>query len=130
MPRTRVRPPWLIVACLVPFGCGADTEFSPDDPTQCAPVIVDVESSCAEFCATAVGECEAFTFDEESCRRGCETNLSEAYGCSEGCGTALEAMFRCVGERDDCQDVFDWRDRVDDHPCTDAVDDVALVCPF
>jgi len=122
-------PAWLIAVCLASAGCGGD-EFTPDDPTECVPVMVDAVDSCTDFCATAVGECDAFVFDEASCRQGCETNLSEAYGCSEDCGTALEVMFQCVAERDDCQDVYDWRDRIDDRACSSAVVDVSLVCPF
>ena len=111
-------------------GCGGDAGSNPDGPENCTPVTVDAEATCAAFCATAVGECEAFTFDDEACRAGCEENLSEAYGCSEVCGAALEGMFQCVAERDDCQDVYGWRDRTDDHACVDAVDDVGGVCPF
>ena len=123
-------PAWLIAVCLASVGCGGGTEFTPDDPAACAPAAVNVEDTCTGFCARVVGDCEAFVFDEASCRQGCQTNLSEAYGCSEDCGTALEAMFQCVTERDDCQDVYGWRDRTDDHACSSAVDDVSVVCPF
>jgi len=123
-------PAWLIAVCLAFVGCGGGTESTSEGPDECTPVVVDAEETCTAFCATAVGECQAFTFDEASCKQGCETNLSEAYGCSESCGTALDAMFQCVAEREDCQDVYDWRDRTDDHPCADAVDDVGVVCPF
>ena len=123
-------PAWLIAVCLASVGCGGGTEFTPDDPATCAPATVNVEDTCTGFCARVVGDCEAFVFDEASCRQGCQTNLSEAYGCSEDCGTALEAMFQCVTERDDCQDVYGWRDRTDDHACSSAIDDLSVVCPF
>jgi len=123
-------PAWLIAVCLAFPGCGEDSDFTPDDPTECEPVTVEVEGACTSFCARAVGDCEAFVFDEDACRQGCETNLGEAYGCSEDCGKALEAMFQCVTESEDCQDVYDWRDRTDDHACSSAVDDVGAVCPF
>lgn len=123
-------PAWLIAVCLASVGCGGGTEFTPDDPAACAPATVNVEDTCTGFCARVVGDCEAFVLDEASCRQGCQTNLSEAYGCSEDCGTALEAMFQCVAERDDCQDVYEWRDRTVDHACSSAVDDVSVVCPF
>jgi hypothetical protein len=121
----------LVAVCLASAGCGGGTESSPDEPTECAPASVEVEEPCTGFCARAVGDCEAFTFDEASCRQGCQTNLSEAYGCSDACGGALEAMFQCVAETDECQDVYDWRDRVsNDHACAAAVDNVGMLCPF
>jgi hypothetical protein len=102
-----------------------------EGPSECEPVPVEVDETCTSFCARVVGECEAFTFDEAACRRGCQANLSEAYGCSESCGTVLEAMFQCLADTEDCQDVYDWRDRATtNHACAAAVESVGLDCPF
>ena len=117
----------LLVFCAVVWGCSDGGDSTGTGGTK----IFEPGPTCIAFCARVIGECGAFTFDEASCRQGCQTNLSEAYGYSEECGTALEAMFQCVAETDDCQDVYDWRDRVStDHACTAAVDNVGVVCPF
>lgn len=117
---------WLCLSIGV-LGCGGGTETGGAGGT----IMIEPGPTCIAFCVKVIGECVAFTFDEASCRQGCQTNLSEAYGFSEECGTALEAMFQCVAETDDCEDVYDWRDRVStDHACTAAVDNVNVVCPF
>jgi hypothetical protein len=86
--------------------------------------------TCIAFCANVVGECGAFTVDEESCTQGCESNLAEERTKSEACGDAVEAVFECVAELE-CQGVYGWRDRdpLDAYPCRSAVADVDLACP-
>lgn len=117
----------LLVFCALVWGCSDGGDSTGTGGTT----IFEPGPTCIAFCARVIGECVAFTFGEASCRQGCQTNLSEAYGFSEECGKALEAMFQCVAETDDCQDVDDWRDRVStDHACTAAVDNVGVVCPF
>ena len=93
-------------------------------------MFIEPGPTCIAFCANVVGECEAFTFNEASCRQGCEGDLARERAKSEACGDAVEAVFRCISELD-CQDVYDLRDQVplDDAPCRSAVEDVDLVCP-
>lgn len=130
MRTAELRSASLLAMCIASTG-GCTGEAADAGPIECTPVIVDVEETCTSFCAKVVGECEAFiNFDEERCAEGCEANLQEAYGCSDDCGTALEAMFLCVAQVEDCDDVYGWRDRTDDHACVDEVDDVGVVCPF
>lgn len=133
---------WLAAVCLAVMGCGGSSSGGTGGtgaggsggegggPAECDPVVVEVEDVCTAFCANVIGECRAFTFNEEQCRGGCEDNLEEAYGCSDDCGVTLEAMFQCVAEMDDCRDVFGWRDVTNDHACVDEVGDVGVFCPF
>jgi hypothetical protein len=89
--------------------------------------------TCTAFCAKVIGDCGVFTFDEASCRQGCEGNLAEERAVSEVCGDAVEAVFQCVSELD-CDGVNAWLDQTpsDAYPCraeVTAVDAVREVDP-
>jgi hypothetical protein len=81
--------------------------------------MVEPGPTCIAFCVQVIGSCMAFGFTEESCRQGCQTNLDDEYARAEACGEAVEAVFICVSELEDCQSVRDWRDQVpaDSFPC-------------
>lgn len=134
------RRPWpmLLISAfyLASVSCGG-SDFEPFEPVECEPVSVDVGDRCVDFCARAVGDCDALEavfgegFDEADCQVTCQADISEGYGCSASCGVALEAMFQCVAETDDCQDVVDWLFRAPgDHACRSAADTAGANCPF
>ena len=124
----------LLVSCAGAFGCG---EGSNSDGTGATggTMMFEPGPTCTAFCAQVVGACGAFTFDEASCRQGCEQNLADERAVSEACGAAVEAVFQCATELV-CEDVYAWRDAglnpVDDYPCraeAEAVEAVRAVDP-
>ena len=117
----------LLVFCIAVLGCG-DGSASGSGGT--GGDTFEPGPTCIAFCANVVGECEAFEGDEAACRQGCERNLAEERAKSEACGDAVEAVFQCAAELD-CQDVYDWRDRVpiDAYPFRSVVQEVDLACP-
>lgn len=118
----------VLLAHLGVFGCGDGTESGGTGGMK----MFEPGPTCTAFCANVVGACEAFTFDEASCRQGCEGDLADERAVSEACGDAVEAVFLCVIDLD-CDGVYAWRDRPDDaYPCRDeiaAVDAVSAVDP-
>jgi hypothetical protein len=113
------------------LGCGDGTDSGGGGGT----VFIEPGPTCTAFCANVVGQCEAFTFDEASCRQGCEGNLAEERAVSEACGDAVEAVFACVADLD-CEGVRAWIDAgltpVDNPPClaeVEAVDAAREVDP-
>lgn len=85
--------------------------------------MVEPGPTCTAFCVQVIGTCMAYGFTEESCRQGCQTNLNDEYAVADACGEAVEAVFLCVSELDDCQAVYDWRDQSpsDAFPCRPEV---------
>ena len=83
---------------------------------------VDPGPTCIAFCMKAVGQCEAFSTTEESCRQNCQRSLDAEYEHAEPCGAAAEDVFTCAAELD-CQGVYDWRDQTprDSFPCRSKV---------
>jgi hypothetical protein len=108
----------LLLVCLGAFGCGdGTTEAGGTGGTK----TFEPGPTCTAFCANIIGACEAFTFDEASCRQGCESDLADEHAVSTACGDAVEAVFQCVTELD-CDGVYSWRDRlVDTYPCRDEI---------
>ncbi len=123
----------LLLTTLVATGCAEELDgIGGTGGTGGAPVSVDAGVTCIEFCLQTVGNCDAFPeFDEPLCRQGCQINLNEEYGKSEACGMAVESVFQCATELEDCQDVDDWITRVppDAYPCRDEVETVGQSCP-
>lgn len=116
----------LIGVCLVVtfagvLGCGSDSQGGGGSG---GTMLFEPGPVCTPFCATIVGECEAFTFTEESCVQGCEADLSHEFGVSEACGSVVEAVFTCVTELD-CEEVYAWRDAAlnppPSYPCRDEI---------
>jgi hypothetical protein len=85
--------------------------------------------TCIAFCAKVVGECEAFLFDEASCRQGCESNLADERTISEACEDAVEAVFQCATDLE-CAGVFAWRDQKPEalYPCHPEAANADEVC--
>lgn len=129
MPSVQRWPAWLLVGFFASVGCSGGNDFEPLEVVECEEASVDAEGSCGPFCEKLAGDCgDLFTFDEESCGRGCEANVREAYGCSEACGATLEDLFLCVAEIDDCDEVLNYISGRGDHACLSEVDDVGAVC--
>lgn len=84
---------------------------------------VEPGPTCTAFCVQVIGTCSAYLYTEENCRRGCQTNLDAEYAQAEACGEAVEAVFLCVSELDDCRAVYEWRDQTpaDTYPCRPEV---------
>lgn len=94
---------------------------------------VEPGPTCTEFCARAVGECEAFLTTEASCRVICqEDDVDPAYALLEVCGAAVESVFQCATALETCDELYAWRDQLppDDYPCRERVLTVDAVCPF
>ena len=116
----------LLLSTAGALGCG---EGSASGGTG-GVMMIEPGPTCIAFCANVIGDCEAFEFDESTCRQSCEESLATERAKSEACGDAVEAVFQCAAELD-CQDVYDWRDRVplEDYPCRSVVQEVDLACP-
>lgn len=116
----------LLLSTVGAFGCG---EGSASGGTG-GVMMIEPGPTCIAFCAKVIGDCDAFEFDESTCRQSCEESLATERAKSEACGDAVEAVFQCAADLD-CQDVYDWRDRVplEGYPCRSTVQDVDLACP-
>jgi hypothetical protein len=118
--------------CLCVAGCGdgSPSTNGTGGTGGIGGMVFEPGPTCIAFCANVVGACQAFVFDEESCRQGCEQNLADERSVSEACEDAAEAVFQCAAELD-CQDVYAWRDAefvpVDDYPCRAEVEAVEAV---
>jgi hypothetical protein len=103
------------------LGCGSDSQGSGGSG---GTIIFEPGPVCTEFCSTIIGECQAFTFTEDSCVQGCEADLAQEFGVSEACGSVVAAVFVCVTALD-CQEVYAWRDAASDppssYPCGDEI---------
>jgi len=92
--------------------CGGDSAGGTDGTGGAGGAqMVEPGPTCTAFCVQVIGACMAYGFTEESCRQGCQTDLNNEYAHAEACGEAVEAVFLCVSELDDCQAVYDWRDQ-------------------
>lgn len=85
--------------------------------------MLEVGETCVAFCGKAVVECDAFPLDEPECQQLCQQDLNSEYQYAEACGVAVEGVFECVTELDNCEEVEAWRDQVpsDGFPCLSAV---------
>jgi len=99
----------LALFVLLASACGEVTEGVVVD--TCRAPMIEPGPTCTAFCAQAAGNCEATGTTEECCGRGCQANLNEEYAQAEVCGEAVEAVFLCVSELEDCQAVGDWGDQ-------------------
>ena len=117
----------LLVLSTGAAGCGDETGAGGTGGTM----MFEPGPTCTAFCAKAIGECGAFTFDEASCRQGCEESLAEGLGLSDACGNAVESVFQCVSELD-CPGVQSWREQepLESYSCRSDVAIVDSTCPF
>lgn len=116
--------PWaLALTMLLATACGDSTEGAGGTAGVCALPPVESSPACTAFCVQVIGNCTAYGTSEECCRRGCQKNLDDEYAHADACGDAVEGVFLCVSELDDCQAVRDWRDQDprDAFPCRDEV---------
>jgi len=109
----------LINLCLVltfagVVGCGSDSQGGGGSG---GTMMFEPGPVCTEFCATIIGDCQAFTFTEDSCVQGCEADLAQEFGVSEACGGVVEAVFVCAAALD-CDDVYAWRNAALDPPAS------------
>jgi len=102
-------------------GCGSDSQGGGGNG---GTIIFEPGPVCTPFCANIIGDCDAFTFTEDSCVQGCEADLAHERGVSEACGNVVEAVFTCVTALD-CEEVYAWRDAALDpplsYPCRDEI---------
>lgn len=89
----------------------------------CRAPVIEPGQSCTAFCAQVTATCTVYTSTEECCGRGCQSNLDDEYAHADACGEAVEAVFSCVSELENCQEVRDWQSQTpsDDFPCREEV---------
>lgn len=109
----------LALSMLLAVACGESTEGAGGTGAACVLPPVESSPTCTAFCAQVIGNCAAWATSEECCRRGCQKNLDDESARAEACGEAVEGVFLCVSELDDCQSVLDWQaqDPRDAFPC-------------
>lgn len=102
-------PGALVLFVLFTPACGEVYDAGVVD--TCRAPMVEPGPTCIAFCTQVAATCSVYTLTEECCGRGCQANLDDEYAQAEACGEAVEDVFLCVSELEDCEAVRDWSEQ-------------------